>query len=112
MYIFRIVIFTIINSKIVFYFLYDVGDGLPIASFGAHHWFPQMRKDWKDNYQTFECRHGECTYKFKNSKNLRGHMKKKHNLFIELTDPGKPETIYCVRIQDRKKMNSKIMGDV
>lgn len=33
------------------------------------------------HFSSFECRHGECTHKFKNLKNFRGHMKKKYNLF-------------------------------
>ena len=39
-------------------------------------------------------------------------MKKKHNLFIETTEPGRPGTNYRHWIQDHKKMNSKIVGDV
>ena len=81
-------------------------------SFGPHNWFPQRREDRKDFFQAFECRHGECTCKFKILKNIRGHINKKHNFFIEKADLDKPKTNYRVRNQDHKKMNSKIVGDV
>ncbi|KAG0595890.1 hypothetical protein M758_UG207200 [Ceratodon purpureus] len=87
-------------------------DGLPIANFGDHYWFPQRREDREDISQAFECRHGDCTRKFKNLKNLRGHMKKKHHLFIEKDKPRRPRTNHRHRIQDHKRMNSKIMGNV
>ena len=98
--------------KILFYFLYGVEDGVPLASFGTHYWFPQSWEDWKGICQAFEYRHGECTCKFKNLKNLCEHMKNKHNFFIEKTDLGRPKTNHRVQNQDHKKMNSKIMGDV
>lgn len=85
---------------------------MPFASFGTHYWFPQSREDREGISQAFECRHGECTSKFKNLKNLRGHMKKKHKLFIEKAELGRPRKNHRVRNQDHKKMNSKIMGDV
>ena len=85
---------------------------MPFASFGDHYWFPQSREDQEGISQAFECRHGECTSKFKNLKNFRGHMKKKHQLFIEKADLGRPKKHHRVQNQDHKKMNAKIMGDV
>lgn len=96
----------------VIYFFYGVEDGLPIADFETHYWFPEDRKDREGISQAFECRYEECTCKYKNLKNLRSHMKKKHNLFIEKAEPGRPRKSHRIRVQDHKKMNSKIMGDV
>jgi hypothetical protein len=85
---------------------------LPFANFGTHYWFSQSREDREGIFQAFEYRHGKCTCKFNNLKNLREHMKKKHKLFIEKTDLGWPRKNHRVRNKDHKKMNSKIMGDV
>lgn len=71
-----------------------------------------MWEDREDVFQAFECRHGECTRKSNNLKNLHEHMKKKHNLFIEKTDPKRLKTNYCVWFQNHKKINSKTIGDV
>jgi hypothetical protein len=84
---------------------------LPLASFGTHYCFPQRQEDWEDISQVFECRHGKCIRKFKNLKYLCGHMKKKHNLFIDKVNAGRPRTNHRVRSEDHKKMNSKIMED-
>ena len=85
---------------------------MPFASFGTHYWFPQSREDREGIFQAFECHHKECTCKFKNLKNICGHMKKKHKLFIEKADLERPRKNHRVRNQDRKKMNSKITGNV
>ena len=84
----------------------------PLRASGLIIGFFKAGKDWEDNFQAFEGRRGECTCKFKNLKNLRGHMKKKHKLFIEKAELRRSSTNYRVRNQDHKKMNSKIMRDV
>jgi len=89
-----------------------VEDDLSLAHLGNDYWFPESRADRKDIPQAFECHHGECSRKFKNLKNFRGHVKKKHGLFIEKAKSGRPKTNHRHRIQDYKKMNSKIMEDV
>ena len=112
MYISYNYICIIIISKNLLCFLYGVEDGLPSASFKTHYWFSQRREDEEDISQAFECRHEECTRKFKNLKNLRGNMKKKHHLFIEKDKRGWPKINHRHRIQDHKRMNSEIMENV
>ena len=54
---------------------------MPFTSFGTHYWFPQNPEDREGISQVFECRHGECTCKFKNLMTLRAHMKKHKHFF-------------------------------